>query len=334
MDCRRVPGSNKCTLGAGRTNILRAMPSEETTHASFSKELPLLKMGLLTLFFASLYFILRALPSAQCGFLHYEEIIHPDGTVEYCATNHAGFLDLTQLKYPVAMEILLDDKPAKGVEQAVTLELLTPGGMPIAPHELAITHTEKLHVMLIDPSLTDYHHVHPEPEGISGKYTFTFTPKRAGRYRVFAEIVPLLTRRQVIATGTIDVEGFEEMTHFDRRTESTVDGIHFSLNGVPKSMQTGIDYRFDLDVLTVEGGAVVELEDIMGTKGHMVAFDAGRKGFAHMHPIESILSKQATSSLSELAFLFNVPNPGWYRVFAQVQIDGREVFGSFDLKVK
>ncbi|MGK0177093.1 MAG: hypothetical protein ACJAYS_001028 [Lentimonas sp.] len=309
------------------------MSSTQTINASKLSELPIIKIGLLTLFFVGMYFVLRALPDAQCGFLHYEEIVHPDGTIEFCATNHAGFLDLTLLEYPVAMEISLVGKSAKGTEQEVTLELLTPGGMPIAPHELAITHTEKLHVMVIDPSLVDYYHVHPQPEGISGKYTFTFTPKRAGTYRILAEIVPLLTRRQVIASGTIDVEGLEDGISFERRTESTVDQVHFVLNDVPESMQTGIDYRFELDVLTAEGNAVV-LEDIMGAKGHMVAFDAERKGFAHMHPIDSVLSTEPGSSDSELAFLFNVPNPGWYRLFSQVQVEGRVVFGSFDLKIE
>ena len=309
------------------------MSSEQTYGVSNINKLPFIKIGLLTLFFVGLYFIMRALPDAQCGFLHYEEIIHPDGTIEYCATNHAGFLDLTRLKYPVDMEISLGDKPVKGMKQEVTLELLTPGGMPIAPHELAITHTKKLHVMVIDPSLKDYHHVHPQPEGISGKYVFTFTPKQAGTYRVFAEIVPLLTRRQVIATGTIEVDGTENPVAFERQAESTVDGIHFVLKNVPESIRTGIDYRFDLDVLTLAGNPAV-LENVMGAKGHMVAFDAERKGFAHMHPLNSVSTKKSASPDSELAFLFNVPNPGWYRVFSQVQVEGREVFGSFDLKVE
>jgi len=308
--------------------------SSETYKTTGLADRLFLKVGLLTLFFVGLYFVLRALPDAQCGFLHYEEIIHPDGTIEYCATNHAGFLDLTRLKYPVEMEISLGEPSLPGQEQAVTLKLLTPGGMTIAPHELAITHTEKLHVMLIDPSLTDYHHVHPQPEGLSGKYTFAFTPKFAGVYRVFVEMVPLRTRRQVIATGTIEVEGAKEERAFTHQTRSKVSGLHFSLGNVPASMRTGIDYRFDLDVRLADG-SLADLEEIMGARGHMVAFDAERKGFAHMHPVDEIVeAKQSNASDSELAFLFNVPNPGWYRLFAQVQVEGQEVFGAFDLKVE
>lgn len=333
MVCRGVSGRNQSHLVNKFSMPLSAMNSAQTVKAPNVSRSVLLKISLLTLFFGGLYFVLRALPDAQCGFLHYEEIIYPDGTVEYCATNHAGFLDLTQLKYPVDMNLSIEGLSTENTEQAVTLELLTPGGMPIAPHELAITHTEKMHVMLIDPSLVDYHHVHPQPDGISGKYTFKFTPKQAGIYTVFAEIVPLRTRRQVIASGTIKIEGAEGNIRFEHQTESNVDGVYFTLKGVPQTLKTGIDYRFDLDVLDAAGDTVA-FELIMGAKGHMVAFDAERKGFAHMHPIDSVLRERSVGSDSELAFLFNVPNSGWYRLFAQIQLGGREIFGSFDLKVE
>ena len=294
---------------------------------------PLLSVFMLTLIFVAAYFVLRALPDAQCGFLHYEEVVNADGSVEFCATNHAGFLDLTRLKYPVEMNISLQNEAHVGVAQEVTLELLTSGGMPIAPHELALTHTKKMHLMVVDPSLQDYHHVHPQADGLNGQYTFEFTPNRAGTYQVFAEVVPLRTRRQIIATGIIEVDGIASTMKFERQTESIVDGLRFILVDTPTElMRTGVDYRFELEV-TAADGSIVELQNIMGAKGHMVAFDAARKGFAHMHPISSVVSARSIES-PELAFLFNVPNPGWYRVFAQVQVSGREVFGHFDLEVE
>ncbi len=306
-------------------------PRRRSTRATW------ISVALLTFLFGGAYFVLRSLPAAQCGFLHYEEIVNAEGEIEFCATNHAGFLDLTRLKYPVEMEI--ETNPAAdGSEGAldVVLDLRTPGGTPIAPHELAVTHTEKMHVMVIDPSLEDYHHVHPTPEGLSGRYDFEFTPTRTGVYRVFADIVPLQSRRQVIATGVIDMGGRGEAPVFFRKTVSVVDGLRFELGGVPARLKTGRDYRFDLDVTDVSG-APIELETIMGAKGHMVAFDGEGKGFAHMHPVNSVASArsgQAGEEAPGLAFLFNVPNPGWYRVFAQVLVGGREVFGRFDLKVE
>jgi hypothetical protein len=308
------------------------MTTVAQNHPVNSKRISLVSVAVLTMLFVAAYFALRALPDAQCGFLHYEEIVNADGSVEFCATNHAGFLDLTRLKYPVEMEVSLAGEPTPGVAQEVTLELLTSGGTPIAPHELAMTHTKKMHVMVVDPSLQDYHHVHPQADGLNGQYTFEFTPTRAGAYQVFTEIVPLRTRRQIIGTGVIEVAGSASAMEFERNTQSVVDGIRFDIGEVPEKLGTGSDYRFDLTVAAVDGGAV-DLEDIMGAKGHMVAFDAAGKGFAHMHPIDSVLSSESERS-GGLAFLFNVPNPGWYRVFAQIQVEGREVFGHFDLEVE
>jgi hypothetical protein len=243
------------------------MTATPQTNTVKTKRMPLVSIAVLTLLFVGAYFLLRSLPDAQCGFLHYEEVVNADGSVEFCATNHAGFLDLTRLKYPVEMTVALPGEAAPGQAQAVTLELLTTGGTPIAPHELAVTHTKKMHVMLIDPSLLDYHHVHPQADGLNGQYTFEFTPERAGIYQVFAEVVPLRTRRQIIATGTITVGGGDgsEMS-FKRQTESVVGGLRFDLGEVPERLRTGVDYRFDLEVTATDGSAI-ELEEVMGAKG-------------------------------------------------------------------
>ena len=264
-------------------------------------------------------------------FLLYEEVVNADGEIEFCATNHAGFLDLSRLEYPVSAELEVAEDAVPGEELAVALVLETNKGHTIAPHELAITHERKMHVMLIDPAMEDYHHVHPEPDGIGGRYTFRFKPAAAGPYRMFAEIVPIRTRRQVIATGEIPVGKSAPAPQFSRQVESVADGLRFRLMDVPEMLKTKRDYRFALEVTAADGSAAA-LETIMGAKGHMVAFDAAGLGFAHMHPIDSV--QGADDRGAELAFLFNVPNPGWYRLFAQVQVGGQSVYGRFDLLIE
>ena len=253
---------------------------------------------------------LRALPDAVT--LHYEEVVNADGQIEFCATNHAGFLDLSRLQYP-----------CDGAGRRGALVLGPSGGMtwkPMAACRLparAGNHPyEKMHVMLVDPSLEDYHHVHPEAEGMNGQYRFRFTPQRGGAYRVFTEVVPLRTRRQVIATGELSAPGPVAAPVFTANKRSLVGGVQFEVSGLPERLTTGRDYRFELGVSDAAGGPVV-LETIMGAKGHMVAFDAAQRGFAHMHPVDSIAGAEGGD---DLAFLFNVPNAGWYRVFAQVQV--------------
>lgn len=307
------------------------MKDERSTDYTKVKWVSLLSISAV---FVAAFFVLRSLPDAECGFLHYIEIVNENGEIELCATNHAGFLDLTVLKYPV--EIELESEPLSvGQTEPVRLFLETSGGMTMAPHELAVTHTEKMHLMVIDPSLEDYHHLHPNPVGFDGRYDFEFTPKKSGEYRIFAEVVPVMSRRQAIATNSLNVPGAAEQPDFSQSTESIVDGIHFQLAQLPETLKTGRDYQFSLEV-TGANGDPITLETVMDAKGHMVAFDAEGRGFAHMHPIDSVATAQGdgASDGDELSFLFNVPNPGWYRLFAQIQVDGRAVFGRFDLKVQ
>lgn len=315
--------------------------SVQMSDSSSKKALPKsgwLSVVVLSCVFIGAYFVLRALPDAQCGFLHYEEIVNADGEIELCATNHAGFIDLTSLTYPILAKLKTSTPMSPGREAQVELHLKTDGGMSIAPHELAVTHTEKMHVMVIDPSLEDYHHVHPQAEGLDGRYTFAFTPARGGNYRVFTEIVPQRSRRQAIALSELEVAGEAEAISFARSTESVVDGVRFRLVGAPEVMKTGRDYRFEL-VITAADGSPIRLETVMGAQGHMVAFDEARRGFAHMHPVDSVVSARTAGFSGRdnadpgLDFFFNVPNPGWYRLFAQIQVEGEAVFGRFDLKV-
>ena len=296
----------------------------------------------LSVIFVGAYFLLRALPDVECGLLHYIEIVNANGEIEFCATNHAGFLDLSRLEYPIKAELSCENTIVQGEPARVRLDLKTSGGMPIAPHELAVTHTEKMHVMVIDPSLEDYSHVHPTAEGLDGEYFFDFTPAMAGTYKVFTEIVPLRSRRQAVALSELKVSGQSIAPKFERSMVSLVGDVRFELLNVPDILKTGRDYRLQL-YITDPAGHVINLETVMGAKGHMVAFDSSGTGFAHMHPVESVASVRTAglggggaldSNDTDLSFMFNVPNPGWYRLFAQIQIKGEAVFGRFDLKVE
>ncbi|MDG1701848.1 MAG: hypothetical protein P8I61_02900 [Opitutae bacterium] len=275
--------------------------------------------------FIILYFLMRILPDSECGFLHYEEVVNENGEIEYCATNSAGFIDLTQLDYPVELPLEWDPETKEGL-----LSLKMNGGRFLLPHELAYTHTKQIHLLLIDESLEDYHHIHPQSEEMGKVYRFYFSPKNSGDYRAYAEVVPKRTRRQLIASNDLKVEGPSEVQNFYRKTNDIQGVLNFQLTEVPEKLKVNQDYRFKLKILDNDGNKA-SLEKIMGAKAHMVAFDAERRGFAHMHPMEDVLIE--TEEDDDLSFLFNVPRKGWYRLFAQVQKNGESVYARFDLKV-
>jgi hypothetical protein len=75
------------------------------------------------------------------------------------------------------------------------LRLRKENGLPVLPNNLQTAHTEKIRLLTIDRSLTDYHHEHPRPGAIPGEYAFSFVPRKAGPYRVWADLLPMDTGR-------------------------------------------------------------------------------------------------------------------------------------------
>ena len=294
------------------------------------KKTPIHVAGL-TLLFGGVYFGLRNMPNSQCDFLHYEvtEVL-ADGTEVCSATNHAGWIDLSKMRYPLEMNIEVESpetlKP--GGSSLVSLKFETDGGASIFPHELAITHTERMHVMIIDPSLNDYHHVHPVADGASDTYTLDFKPEKAGTYHVFAEMVPVRTKRQVVALGKIEVAGDALAATTSQSFESQLGDLIFKLQA--EDLRKSRDVPVGITIERIDGSDV-DLELVMGAYGHMVAFDTERNGYKHMHPVEFPMATIGQDA--QLQFLVNLPNSGHYRLFAQVRINGEDIFAPFDIEI-
>ena len=55
-----------------------------------------------------------------------------------------------------------------GQRAEAILELKRENGMPVLLTDLIEAHTEKIHLLIIDPALKDYHHEHPRPTAVPG----------------------------------------------------------------------------------------------------------------------------------------------------------------------
>ena len=62
---------------------------------------------------------------------------------------------------------------------------------PVTLDQLIETHTRKIHLLIVDQSLVDYHHEHPQPTDTPGDYSFEFTPRKPGPYYAWADLRPL-----------------------------------------------------------------------------------------------------------------------------------------------
>lgn len=81
------------------------------------------------------------------------------------------------------------------VNQAAELEIrvLNTSNQPVKHSQFRVMHGQRVHTLILDPSLVDYQHLHLKPE--EGKtqaiYKFDFTPHRAGEYKIYLDVVDL-----------------------------------------------------------------------------------------------------------------------------------------------
>jgi hypothetical protein len=222
-----------------------------------------------------------------------------------------------------------------GRETQVSMELRRADGSPVLPRDLLLAHTRRVHLLIIDETLTDYHHEHPEPTSVPGEYTFRFTPRKGGSYRVWADLLPADTGRQEYVT--VDLVSFSAGNgSIDRseRVSSVLDGLTYHLILDQPSVRAGRAVRARVRVTYADGRPFTGLEPVMGAFGHLVGFKEDRKTVLHSHPLGLEPSSAEARGGPDLDFYIYSAEPGFVRLFAQVQIGGVARFADFGLTVE
>jgi len=229
-------------------------------------------------------------------------------------------------------------KPASGVPTGTktdfTITLADKDGKPVTFDALKEAHTQKIHLLIVDPSLTDYHHEHPTATSTPGTYSFSITPKLGGEYKVFADLVPTATGEQEYATTLLSAAGPSLAVEKKTNTETTVDGYKVAISFEQPELVAGEANLMTLTVAGPDGKPFGQLEPIMGAYAHLVAFSEDRENIAHVHPMGEEPDDDADRGGPTLQFHLSFPEPGYQKLFAQFQVGGKNVFAPFGLDVK
>ena len=286
----------------------------------------------ITLAAVSLYVFFRFLPTGT-DLNHMDFRVTGKNAIEMCDPSNPQFISVIAATSPVALTVKTAAAPAAGREVQVTVRMTTANNKLIAPEDLVVMHTRKLHLLIADPSLTDYQHLHPEPTRVPGEWSFTFTPKLGGIYRIFADFTPAATNRSLYANVDLVVAG-EQLSTPELAAAMTPSWIGqrdaYRLELVPGTRQIRAGQATDLKFsVTNTGGGAVGLEPVMDAYAHLVAFDTTRSGFAHLHPMDADLGVAPDSIKPTLSFKITIPAAGRYVIWAQLKINGREKFVPF-----
>jgi hypothetical protein len=182
--------------------------------------------------------------------------------------------------------------------------------------------------------LTDYHHEHPVPTRNPGEYSFSFTPSKPGSYRVWADVRPYpLGLQEYAMTDIRAATTGEPLTNRTVIFKATVDGLNYELILAQKTIQVGRPALARLRITTADGKGFTQLEPLMATFAHLVGFNQDYKTVMHIHPKGAPVLDPAARGGPELEFQIYALQPGFVRLFAQVQIEGRSRFAPFGLQI-
>jgi hypothetical protein len=281
----------------------------------------------------AIYVIMRLLPTGT-NLNHSDFAVQGGNSIEFCDPTNPQFIPVVAAKSPVAMTVAMASAPTAGRRASGTLTLRTSGGKPIGPQDLLVVHTKLLHLLIADPSLTDYQHVHPEPGAAAGEWTFSFSPRFGGTYRLFADFTPVATGRGLYASADVEVAGPPAGAPPEGSARGDVLGLvarggyRYELRAASLPIRVRQPADLTLHVVAANGGAV-PLQPIMGAFAHLVAFDAARSGFAHLHPAQADPLAAPDRVHPELKFKLTIPTAGRYVIWAQLNLATEEVFIPF-----
>lgn len=220
----------------------------------------------------------------------------------------------------------------KPTQVTVRLNTVTEG-KPLTLDDLKEAHTKKLHLLIVDPTLTDYHHIHPVAGKNPGEYVFDFTPLKNDSYRVWADVISVATGKQEYIQADMGTPAIEK-ANIDKSTRisATTDGYAFmlALDGEPKAGSAAMGSI----TITKDGQPFTKLEPVMGAFAHVVGFTEDYNSVLHVHPMGKEPTSDTERGGPKLEFHIEPEKAGFVKLFAQVRIDGKDVFAPFSIIVK
>jgi len=259
----------------------------------------------------ALFLGLRRLPDTHCALLHADhQPVVVDG-LEFCGVNdEANFYRPRDLKFPYALKI---DLLGVGSARMGRLVLADEDGRPLRDHQLALTHTRKLHLHLRSLAQPGYAHLHPVARE-DGGWTFELPVgfDFSAGVHAYVDFAPVRNGRVVLAEAILPPQlGSPPLPE-------PVGGPLMVANFTQSEQHPAQSALLRLRLRRADG-APVKLRPLMGTLGHAVLVSAdtaeSAMGYAHLHPS---LEGGEYDLEPTLSFRLRLPKVGAYDLWLHV----------------
>jgi hypothetical protein len=201
-----------------------------------------------------------------------------------------------------------------------------------AVSRLDTIHERLMHLFIVSSDLRHFDHVHPTAE-TDGSFEIPITFEQPGTYRIVADLLPTggmpqTLQHTIMTAGAAMPIASAASTPNAERLDASAGGVRARL--VTGDARTGGDAHLAIELTDEKSGApVTNLEPYLGAWGHMFLASLDLADVVHSHP----LIEETTSGGPKITFQTLFAREGWYRVWAQVQRDGRLLTFDFTVRV-
>ena len=205
----------------------------------------------------------------------------------------------------------------------VRLALRTASGKAIGPDDLVSSPGGRIRLFILSADLSDLQTAIPAPGRRRGDWAFDFVPRMAGSYRVFADMTPAATGRELYASADLPVSGapLRRADNLSSRAESG--GIEFDLQPSAGPLYAHRAARLRLAIARPDGNPV-PLVPFQGAYAHLVLFDEARVGFLRVSAPAGRNGGAPDAVRPTFESTVTFPDSGRYVAWVIVDIAGHE----------
>jgi len=207
--------------------------------------------------------------------------------------------------------LVVDDPDfARRAEGQLRFQVVDEAGQPVTDFD--VTHTKRMHVIVVRRDLTGFQHLHPEMAA-DGTWTVPLRLDEAGTYRVFADFS--VDGEATTLADDLRVDGAADLRDLPRpatRALSEPGGYAVNLKAGDPHAGEEASLRFTVS----RDGEPAELQPYLGAGGHLVALREGDLAFLHVHPTAD------AGEDGSIEFEVTFPTAGNYRLFLQFKVGG------------
>ena len=225
------------------------------------------------------------------------------------------------------IQLVTSSPPTRGQPCQLAFRVSDPvSGKTLTADDIAIAHTKKLHTMVVDQSLTEYHHIHPDFDAASGLWKCEFTPKLPNKFFAWHDFTPVGADKPVYQRTDIpSPNAYDIPARLIPSSSASAGGLTLSLSADPP-LASGRDSMLRMVIRDANGQPVNNLEPVMGAYGHLAGFSADGQHFIHSHPLAELGTPIKNGTLD---FHIAPGQAGMTKFFLQLRYQGREVILPF-----